>query len=74
MAKKTAAKKFAKSTKKKQPAKATEVLDAAVAATVVDPLGCCQYQSASGQIVRDDDVRQSECQKIPGSVFTPGPC
>jgi hypothetical protein len=38
---------------------------------IVDPIGCCRYPNGAGGITCDDDVRQSECLKKPGSRFTP---
>lgn len=37
-----------------------------------DPTGCCMYTNASGQRVCEDDVKKSECDQIPNSIFIEG--
>ena len=64
---KKSAKRSAKSSAEK-PLKAEREI-AEIATTINDPLGCCQYIDGSGQMVQDENVRQSECLKIPGSIF-----
>jgi len=37
-----------------------------------DPIGACQFTNASGQPVCLDNVRKSECDQIPNSIFIEG--
>jgi len=37
-----------------------------------DPIGACQFTNASGQPVCLDNVRKSECDRIPNSIFIEG--
>ena len=68
-AKKAATKRAAKKAAPTAKEPKAELME--VSATINDPLGCCQYADASGRVVRDSNVRQSECLKIPGSIFDP---
>lgn len=37
-----------------------------------DPIGCCKYVNASGQLVCQDNMKKSECDQIPNSIFIEG--
>ena len=45
---------------------------AEVTANADDPIGACQFTNASGQPVCLDNVRKSECDRIPNSIFIEG--
>jgi hypothetical protein len=37
-----------------------------------DPIGSCQFMSASGQLVCIDNMKKGECDQIQNSVFIEG--